>query len=156
MSDFNWYPLLLLVHVAGVVVWVGGMFFAYVCLRPVAAQLLAPEVRLPLWRQVLQRFFAWVWVAVVLIPASGGLAIALMGMPTVPLRWRLMMFGGTAMIAIFVYVYVAPYRALQRAVDAQDWRAGGAALARIRHLVGINLILGFATIADATAGRLFE
>jgi uncharacterized membrane protein len=156
MVDFNWYPIFLLVHVASVVVWVGGMFFAYVCLRPVAAQLLAPAERLPLWRLVLRRFFAWVWVAVVLIPTSGGATIALMGIPTLPLRWRVMMTLGTAMIAVFVYVVFVPYRALQRAVDAQDWPAGAAALARIRRLVGINLLLGIATIADATAGRLFE
>ena len=40
------HPLLLFLHVAGVVVWVGGMFFAYVCLRPEAASQLEPPPRL--------------------------------------------------------------------------------------------------------------
>ena len=42
----DFHPLLLFLHVAGVVVWVGGMFFAYVCLRPRAASQLEPPPRL--------------------------------------------------------------------------------------------------------------
>ena len=39
----------LLLHLLGVVVWVGGMFFAYMALRPVAATVLGPPLRLGLW-----------------------------------------------------------------------------------------------------------
>ena len=42
-------PLLLFLHLAGVIVWVGGMFFAYFCLRPAAVRVLQPPQRLPLW-----------------------------------------------------------------------------------------------------------
>lgn len=35
-------------HVLSVVIWVGGMFFAYMVLRPVAAAQLEPPVRLTL------------------------------------------------------------------------------------------------------------
>ena len=45
------------------------------------------------------------------------------------------------------------YAALTRAVVAEDWKAGGAALGRIRQLVGTNLTLGFLTIAMGTIGR---
>jgi len=150
----NWYPLMMLLHVTSVTVWVGGMFFAYQCLRPVAAQVLAPPERLRLWRGVFARFIPWVWAAVVLIPASGLTIMSVIGMAAAPLRWHLMMLVGFVMIAIFLAVYLLPYRALQRAVEAQDWAAGAAALARIRRLVGINVILGLLTIAIATAGRL--
>ena len=34
------YLLPHLLHVLGIVVWVGGMFFAYMALRPVAASVL--------------------------------------------------------------------------------------------------------------------
>ncbi|MBN9426061.1 MAG: hypothetical protein J0H09_06095, partial [Burkholderiales bacterium] len=61
----------LLLHIVAVAIWVGGMFFAYVCLRPVAAELLEPPQRLRLWRGVFRRFFAWVWGAVLLMAASG-------------------------------------------------------------------------------------
>src|SRR5680860_621195 len=52
------------------VVWVGGMFFAYVVLRP-AAGALAPETRLELWHRVFGRFFPWVWLSIVVLLASG-------------------------------------------------------------------------------------
>ena len=45
-------PLFKFLHLASVIVWVGGMFFAYVCLRPVAASQLAPTHRSPTPRMV--------------------------------------------------------------------------------------------------------
>jgi uncharacterized membrane protein len=150
----NAFPLLLFLHVSSAAVWVGGMFFAYQCLRPVAALQLAPPERLRLWQAVLARFFAWVWVAVALIPASGVSTLLAVGMRNAPMHWHLMLLTGTLMIVIFLGVFFLPYRALVRAVDRQDWPAGGIALARIRRLVGLNLLLGLFTIAVATAGRL--
>jgi len=150
----NAFPLLLMLHVASAAVWVGGMFFAYQCLRPVAAAQLAPPERLRLWRAVLARFFAWVWVAVVLIPASGLATLLNIGIANAPLHWHLMLLSGTVMIAIFVGVYFLPYRALDAAVAREDWAAGGRALGRIRSMVGVNLLLGLLTVAIATAGRL--
>jgi uncharacterized membrane protein len=44
---------------------------------------------------------------------------------------------------------------LTRAVAAEDWKAGGAALNQIRMLVGTNLVLGLANIAVAMLGRGF-
>lgn len=149
------YPFLLLLHLTGVVVWVGGMLFAYQFLRPPAAQLLEPPQRLRLWRAVLGRFFAWVWFFVVAIPASGLAILLPVGMASAPLRWHLMLGLGTLMIAIFLHVWFAPYAALKRAVSVEDWAAGGAALARIRRLVGVNILLGLLTIVIATLGRLY-
>jgi hypothetical protein len=47
-----------------------------------------------------------------------------------------------------------PARVLRakRAVAAEDWKAGGAALSQIRVLVGINLLLGLANLAVALLG----
>lgn len=151
----NLQPLLLFLHLAGVVVWVGGMFFAYVCLRPVAMELFESPQRLRLWRGVFSRFFVWVWWAVTLIAASGMVMIGLHGFGAAPLNWHLMLASGVAMIAIYVYVVTGPYAALQLAVDAENWKAGGAALNRIRQMVGVNLVLGLLTIAVATIGRYF-
>jgi uncharacterized membrane protein len=47
------------------------MFFARMCLRPVAPSLLEPPVRLRPWVRVFERFFPWVWAAVPLILATG-------------------------------------------------------------------------------------
>ena len=54
--------LALTFHILGAVVWVGGMFAAYVCLRPAAGALEAPQ-RLKLWRGFFAKFFPWVWVS---------------------------------------------------------------------------------------------
>jgi len=60
----------LAIHTLGAIVWVGGMFFAYVILRP-SAGALEPAVRLSLWCRVFSRFFGWVWLSVAALLASG-------------------------------------------------------------------------------------
>lgn len=147
--------LSLFLHVLGVVVWVGGMFFAYMALRPAAASVLEPPQRLPLWAGVFDRFFPWVWVAVILILTTGLHMIALLGGAAAPLYALAMFALGAVMMLIFGHVFFSPYRRLKRAITAQDWKAGGAALGQIRQLIGINLTIGLATIAVAFLGRLF-
>lgn len=139
-------------HILGFVVWVGGMFFAYMALRPVAASQLEPARRLPLWCGVFAKFFPWVWIAVALILASGLYMIAQMGKP--PLYVTAMFTIGIVMMLIFGHIFFAPYKRLQRAVDAQDWKAAGTALGTIRKLIGINLILGLITTAIGALGQL--
>ncbi|HEX6828568.1 MAG TPA: CopD family protein [Burkholderiales bacterium] len=142
-------------HVLSVTVWVGGMFFAYMCLRPVAARVLEPPQRLRLWDGTFALFFPWVWAAVALILASGLYMIWLMGGFAAAPHHVHAMFGlGLTMMLIYFHVYFLPYRRLRRAVAAGDWKAGGAALGQIRKLVGINLALGLLTIAIAILGRL--
>lgn len=146
----------LVLHLLAAVVWVGGMFFAYVCLRPVAAAQMQPGARFALWSGVFERFFPLVWAAVVVLPASGYYLAALMYgdfRDTPPYVW-VMTGGGVAMIVIFAYVWFVPYRCLRRAVAAQDMPAAGAALGRIRRLVGINTVLGIAVVITAASGRL--
>ncbi len=148
-------PFLLFLHVAAVVVWVGGMFFAYVCLRPAAVESLDPPLRLTLWMGVFRRFFAWVWGAVGVILLSGLAMLLAVGFAAAPLHWHLMLATGLLMSGVFAYVATVPFAALRAAVAAADWKAGGAALGRIRQLVGFNLALGLLTVALATLGRLF-
>lgn len=145
--------LLLMLHILGVVVWVGGMFFAYVCLRPVLVELLDSPERLRVWRGLFGRFFVWVWWAVVLIAGSGLTLLFLHGFAKSPLNWHLMMASGLVMIGLFVFVAKVLYPALDRAVDAEDWKTAGLVLVRIRQMVGTNLILGLLTIAVATVGN---
>lgn len=149
------HPINLFLHVAGVALWVGGMFFAWMCLRPVAAAQLEPPQRLKLWTAVFARFFPWVWGAVAAILLSGLLTLFATGISRAPLHWHLMLLLGLTMSAIYIHVVMVPYAKLKIAVAAQDWPTGGAALGRIRQLIGTNLLLGVATIAVATLGRLF-
>jgi uncharacterized membrane protein len=139
-------------HFLGFTVWVGGMFFAYMALRPVAATQLDPAQRLPLWDGVFARFFPWVWVSVAFILGSGLYMIAQIGKP--PIYVSVMLVLGITMMLIFAHVFFVPFKRLRRAVTAQDWHAGGAALGQIRTLIGINLLLGLATITVATLGHL--
>ena len=145
----------LLLHALAVTVWVGGMFFAYICLRPVAAAQLEPPQRLALWNGVFARFFPWVFAAVAVILATGLWMVLVYydGFDTVGLYVLLMFWLGLVMMAIFLHVFFAPYRHLKDAVARADWPAGGRALAQIRVLVGINTLLGLLVVAIATGGR---
>lgn len=149
--------LLLALHALSAVLWVGGMFFAYMVLRPTAASLLQPPERLTLWSQVFGRFFPWVWASVILLPATGYWMIFSLygGMATAPVYVHIMNGLGILMILIYLHVFFAPFRRLRRAVTAQDWQLGGASLNQIRMLVGINLLIGLTVIVIATAGRFF-
>lgn len=142
-------------HLLAVVVWVGGMFFAYMALRPVAASLLEPPLRLPLWSQTFARFFPWVWASVVVLPATGYWMIfnVFGGFQTLALYIHLMQVIGIAMILIFLHVFFAPYRRLNQAVAAGDFPAAGKHLAMIRKLIGLNLSLGLILIVLASSGR---
>jgi len=61
---------------------------------------------------------------------------------------------GIVMSLIFLHIYFAPFARLKRAVAAQDWTAGGAALNQIRLLVATNLTLGLINVAVGVLGRL--
>ncbi len=65
-------------HILATVIWVGGMFFAHVALRPALAAL-APPVRLPLVTAALATFFRWVAAAVVTMIVSGFMMIFAQG-----------------------------------------------------------------------------
>jgi uncharacterized membrane protein len=145
-------------HLLAAVIWVGGMFFAHQMLRPVAAALLEPPLRQPLWVGVFGRFFPWVWVAIITIPLTGYWMLFQVfgGMGNVGLYIHIMHALGLVMIAIYLYVYFVPYQGLKRAVAAQVWPEGKGHIDRIRDLVGINMILGLITIAVAAGGRYFH
>jgi uncharacterized membrane protein len=149
--------LALLLHVLSVVVWVGGMFFAYVVLRPEAASQLEPPERLALWAGVLRRFFHWVFACIGLILVTGFWIIVSVygGFAALGLHIHLMLGIGIVMMLIFFHVFFAPYKRLKQAVAVADWAAGGRHLAQIRVLVGINLLLGLVTTAIAAGGRFF-
>lgn len=147
----------LMFHVLGVVIWVGGMFFAYIALRPVAAQILQAPERLRVWGGVFARFFPWVWLSIVAIFASGFFMILAKGGYGFAVNHINVMLGvGVVMLMIFGHVYFAAFKRLKRAVAAEDWQTGAAKLSQIRTLVGLNLILGLLNVAIATAGIWFD
>jgi len=148
-------PLAISLHVLSSVIWVGGMFFAYLILRPIAAVQFEPPQRLTLWSNVFSKFFPWVWVSVVLLLGTGFWLIAnkFGGMKNISVHIHIMMTMGVIMALIFMHVFFAPTRKLARAVSEQNWQEAGKNLAQIRMLIGVNLIIGLAVVVIATGGR---
>jgi uncharacterized membrane protein len=146
----------LAVHVLAAVVWVGGMFFAYVVLRPVAGEL-EPMPRLRLWRGVFDRFFPWVWASIVglLLSGYGMLLFGLGGFADAGLHVHLMQATGLVMMALFLHLYFAPWRRLQRELEQGDGVAAAVQLGQIRRIVAINLVLGLITAAIGASGRFW-
>ncbi len=143
-----------LIHLLAVVIWIGGMFFAYMVLRPSAVEVLPPPERLRLWDKVFTRFFNWVWLAIFLLLVSGFYMIYLFGgIAHAPRHVHWMLLLGIAMVLIFTYVFFVCYVRLNLLVAAQDWSKAGVVLATIRKLVAVNLSLGLLTIAVAIIGR---
>ncbi|UVE18855.1 DUF2269 family protein [Pseudomonas sp. LS44] len=138
-------------HLLASLIWVGGMFFAWMILRPAAGGVLEAPARLTLWLEVFRRFFFWVWIAVLVLPISGVamLHLRFAGFETAPRYVHMMMGLYVAMVALFLRVQALQLPELRRAVAAQDWPGGGAVLGRIRRLVGFNLLIGLTVVAIA-------
>ena len=140
-------------HLLATVVWVGGMFFAHVALRPAVATL-PPQVRLPLMAATLTSFFAWVGVSVATIVVTGFVMIVAMGgFTAVGGHIHLMTVLGLLMALIFGFIVAVPFQRFRIALAGAALEAAGAALAQVRRLVGINLVLGLVTITIAVLGH---
>ncbi len=144
---------LLLLHLLGVIGWLGGMFFAYFCLRPAAAQVLQPPQRLPLWAATFARFLPLMAVAVVIIFATGLHMLLTVGFNAAPVGWHAMLGFGSVMAVVFAVVYLRLFPQLKAHCAASSWPEAGAALNRIRQLVALNLALGAFAVAAAVSAR---
>jgi len=149
--------LALALHILGAVVWVGGMFAIYMSLRP-ALGTLEPPQRLKLMRVTFQTFFIWVWVAILLLLASGYwmVFVTFGGFAGARMHVHLMQGIGWVMILLFVWLFHDPWLKLKRAVDAQDWPTAGANLNRIRQIIAINLPLGLIIVVIGASGRYWS
>ncbi len=141
-------------HVLAAVVWIGGMFFAYVILRPAVGGIEAVPERLNLWDRVFQRFFRWVWVAVIMLLVSGYwmVVVELGGFTVIGIHVHIMQGIGLIMIAIFLHLYFSPYMRFRRALAHDDFEGAGAALNKIRGIVAVNLVLGLVIAMVGSTG----
>ncbi len=137
------WGLVLALHILGAVVWVGGMFFAIIVLRPGSSVLPAAQ-RVELHAEVFRRFFRIVWHAMPLILLTGyAMLFGLYGgFAGVDWGIHVMHLLGLIMAAIFVAIVFGPYGRFRAAPSP----AGADA---IRKLVLVNLILGLITIVVA-------
>jgi uncharacterized membrane protein len=139
--------LLLVLHVLGAVIWVGGMFFALMVLRPSLA-VVAPPQRLALHRQVFRRFFLIIWHVMPIQLATGFALVFLVfgGFQGAEWNVHLMTVLGLIMAGIFVGLYFGPWAGLRRDDDL-------ARVDRIRRLIEVNLVLGLIVVIAAAAYR---
>jgi uncharacterized membrane protein len=137
-------------------VWIGGMFFAYMVLRPSAGPL-PPETRLQLWHKVLSRFFPWVWASVVVLLASGYAMMFLYfgGFAGAPLYIQVMQGIGIVMMLIFMHLFFGPWRRFGAAVTGKRFPEAAKQLDQIRHIVAANFGLGLLTIVVGASGRFW-
>src|SRR6266705_397135 len=87
-------------------------------------------------RGTFQKFFPWVWLAILLLLASGYWMVftAFSGFAGAGLHIHLMQGIGWVMIALFVWLFHGPWLAFKRAVDAEDWPRAGANLNAVRKI----------------------
>ncbi len=144
---------LLLVHLLSVISWVGGMFFAYFCLRPAAVETLDPPSRMKLWMATFARFLPYMVIAVTLILASGITMLLSVGFQAAPIGWHIMFTLGLVMAGVFLYIYLWLFPQLRKHCAASLWQEAAQVLAAIRRFVGINITLGVIIVIAAISAR---
>jgi len=145
------FNFLLAFHLICAVIWVGGMAFALMVLRPSMA-ILAPPDRLALHAQVFKRFFRIVWHVMPILLLSGYIMLFTIfgGFKGVGWPVHVMHTAGLLMAVVFIWIYFVPWAAMRGALAANDQATAVAALGRIRHLISVNLVIGLLTVALGT------
>lgn len=149
------YELIKLLHLIAAIVWMGGMAFMLLALRPAMLATMEAQPRARLTVAVMQRFFLAVCVAIVGLLATGGhlytsafrASKAVTGAGVVPLGWNLMAVVGVLMFLVFGHIYFAGFQKFKRAVAGADWPVAAKAAAQIHALVITNFCLGWLAIA---------
>jgi len=139
--------ILLALHLLGAVVWVGGLGFALLVLRPSLA-VLEPAQRLAVHEKVFKKFFLYVWHAMPILLLTGYAMLfgVLGGFAGVNWAVHLMHLLGLIMAAIFLVIFFGPWKAMRAAMAAGDHTAAASDVNRIRTLVAINLAIGVITV----------
>ena len=144
---------LIALHALAAVVWVGGLFFMLLVLRPAAGHVPLGE-RLSLFSEALGRFFLWVWVSIITLLATGYAMIFMLGgMGAVPGYVHLMQGLGWVMFLLFGHIFFGPWRRLRAALAAGALADAGKAMNQIRIVATIALMLGLVIVLTATGGR---
>lgn len=149
------YDVVKLTHLVAAILWMGGMAFMLLALRPAALAVMDPQSRARLMGAVWQRFFLIVIVSIVALFTTGTnlyttafrAAKAATGSGSVPLGWNLMLVIGIVMMLIFGHIYFAGFGKFKRAVAAAEWPVAAKAAAQVQTLVMANFVLGWLAIA---------
>jgi uncharacterized membrane protein len=145
--------LLVFLHLAAAIFWMGGMAFMMLALRPAAHAQLQPPQRLPLMLQVMGRFFTIVIASIVVLLATGGPLLMQVAGAQAPRGWHVMAGLGVLMVLVFGHIFFGPFRRVRAAVAAQDWPEGGKRMNQVALLVKVNLAIGWVAIAAVLLWR---
>jgi uncharacterized membrane protein len=141
-------------HVLAALIWVGGLFFILLILRPASIRIEPPQ-RFRLFAKVFSRYFPWVWGAIALLLITGYwmLFSRLGGFAEAGLHIQVMQVLGIAMMLIFGHLYHTPYKCFRAAVEEENWAKTNYQANRIRRALRWNLLLGLIVFIVATTGR---
>jgi uncharacterized membrane protein len=145
--------LLLFLHLAAAIFWMGGMAFMVLALRPVLHEQLQPPQRLPLITAVLGRFFVVVAISIAVLLITGVWLLLQVPGAQAPVGWHVMSGLGIVMMLIFGHIWMAPYKRLKAAVAAADWPTGGRNALQVTLLAKVNLGIGWVAIAAVLLWR---
>lgn len=147
----NAWGIVLAIHILCIVIWVGGMFFALLVLRP-SLSALEPAQRIAIHSQVFRRFFLIVWHAMLLALITGYAMLFGVYGGFAGANWSIQTMQGIGLVmaAVFLWVYFGPWPRFRAAVSPA--RAAGAA-DTIRKLILLNLVLGLVTVCIAALAR---
>ena len=153
------YASLKAIHLLAIIAWVGGMAFTLLCLRPAAA-VLEPPARVTLMHAAMGRFIALVSAAALVAFVTGASMVGIAWSASaraglafnMPLDWYTMIGLFFFMLAVFIHIRMVLFARLARAVAAQRWADGAAALGAIRWEVTLNLVFGIFIIVFVRLG----
>ena len=141
--------LWIFLHLFGVVVWVGGLFFVLHCLRPALADL-QPAVRPQLMVGVFERFFRYVAAGIALIWLSGAGLATRLGAHALQSGVLAMIVLAAVMTAVFVWIRLVQFPRIRQALAVSDLPGAAALLDKLRRLALLNMVLGVLAIAAVT------
>ena len=141
-------------HAITATLWIGGIFFAFMALRPAAQEVLQPRERLQLWRVAYRKFFRLVWLLITILITTGyyQLFFRFGGFANSQPYLHLMHTIGLIMVAAFCYLYFSLYGKLCRLIDTEEISAASDTLKKMRPVMATNLFLGIVITAVGVCG----
>ena len=141
-------------HAVAATLWIGGIFFAFMALRPAAQEILQPRERLHLWQVAYRKFFRLVWLLITILIATGyyQLFFRFGGFVNSQPYLHLMHTIRLIMIVAFCYLYFSLYGKLCRLIDTEDISAASDTLKKMRPVMATNLFLGIVVTVVGVCG----
>ncbi len=140
MAIFN--PVLYWLHILAAVVWIGGMAFNLLVVRP-SMSAVEPSQRIKLAVAILKRFILFVWASIGLLIVTGiSMALPKFSLTTaygITLLFKIAIVGMMILIVIFIRYFFLPKLEFLIAQSSPDVSK---TMGQIAALVKLNLVLG--------------